>query len=80
MKKVMAMIITICIVILNNSVLTFGSTSSSNEKVFDTTKISCTELHGIDIDRYKYIKTPDGKYAVDQEGYSFADVFMEAIY
>ena len=35
MKKVMAMIITICIVILNNSVLTFGSTSSSNEKVFD---------------------------------------------
>ncbi len=47
MKKVMAMIITTCIVILNNSVLTFGSTSSSNEKVFDTTKISCTELHGM---------------------------------
>ena len=62
MKKVMAMIITICIVILNNSVLAFGSTSFSNEKVFDTTKISCTELHGIDIDSYKYIKTPDGKY------------------
>ena len=40
MKKVMAMIITTCIVILNNSVLTFGSTSSSNEKVFDTTKIN----------------------------------------